>query len=56
MAARRTKMGIGVAMVAVGLVQAGLYASRGDWFPTALGVFYAALGVGYLRVEVYGTE
>ncbi|WP_408957237.1 hypothetical protein [Natrinema sp. 74] len=56
MASRRVRAWIGVAMVVVGFVQIGLYATQHDWIPTVLGMFYAAVGVGYLWAEVYRTE
>ncbi|WP_254522005.1 hypothetical protein [Natrinema caseinilyticum] len=53
---RRLKTGIGLAMVALGLVQAGAYALQSEWVPTALGLFYSVIGLAYLRAEVYAAD
>ena len=53
MASERARKFVGGAMVLVGLFQAALYATRLDWIGIGIGVFYAALGIIYLWVEVY---
>ncbi|QLG50031.1 hypothetical protein [Natrinema halophilum] len=50
---RRLGALVGLGMVILGVVQAGLYAGQAEWIPTALGLFYLALGVAYLRAEVF---
>jgi uncharacterized integral membrane protein len=50
---RRLRTLIGVAMIGLGLVQAGLFAGQSEWLPTALGLLYSAIGGAYLWAEVY---
>ena len=50
---RRRNALIGLAMVALGLVQAGSYVVRSDWVFSFFGLLYALIGVGYLWAEVY---
>ena len=50
---RRLKTLIGVAMVGLGLFQAGSFALQSDWLPMVLGLLYAAIGTAYLWAEVY---
>lgn len=52
MATRRTRSIIGLAMIALGVVQASLYGLQSEWIPTALGGVYTLLGVVYLWAEV----
>ena len=42
---------IGLAMVGIGLLQAGLYAAQAEWIATIFGLFFAVLGIGYLWAE-----
>lgn len=53
---RRLRTLIGMAMIVLGLVQAGLFAGQGDWLPTTLGLLYSAIGGAYLWVEVYTVD
>lgn len=50
---RRLKALIGVAMVGLGLFQAGSFALQSEWLPMVLGLLYAAIGTAYLWAEVY---
>jgi hypothetical protein len=50
---RRVRTFIGAAMIGLGLVQAGLYGSQGEWLPTVLGLLFSLLGITYLWAEVY---
>ncbi len=50
---RRLKTLIGVAMVGLGLVQAGSFALQSEWLPMVLGLLYSAIGTAYLWAEVY---
>ncbi|WP_408959347.1 hypothetical protein [Natrinema sp. 74] len=53
MASTRQKAAIGIAMVLLGLVQAWSFRATGDQISAALGLLYAAIGVGFLWTEVY---
>ncbi|WP_254763234.1 hypothetical protein [Natrinema marinum] len=53
MASARQKAAIGSAMVLLGLVQAGSFWAADDRVVAALGLLYAAIGVGFLWAEVY---
>ncbi|WP_175416435.1 hypothetical protein [Natrinema versiforme] len=53
MVQRRHKAIIGVAMVLLGLVQAGSYFVDSEWQFAVFGLFYAVIGIGYLWAEVY---
>jgi len=44
---------IGMAMVALGLIQVGSFALAGDWIFSFFGLIYAIIGVAYLWAEVY---
>ena len=50
---RRLKALIGVAMIGLGLFQAGSFALQSEWLPMVLGLLYAAIGTAYLWAEVY---
>ena len=50
---RQLKTLIGVAMVGLGLVQAGAFALQSKWLPMVLGLLYAVIGTAYLWAEVY---
>ena len=50
---RRLKTLIGVAMVGLGIFQAGSFFLQSDWLPMVLGLLYAAIGTAYLWAEVY---
>ncbi|WP_202614480.1 hypothetical protein [Halostella litorea] len=52
----RLKTFIGLAMVALGLIQAGAFAAQSEWIPTALGLLYSGIGVAYLWAEVYTVD
>jgi 1,4-dihydroxy-2-naphthoate octaprenyltransferase len=52
---RRLATLIGLAMIALGLIQAGSFAVQSDWIFSFLGLVYAILGVAYLWAEVYST-
>ncbi|WP_227131752.1 hypothetical protein [Halorubellus salinus] len=56
MASTRTKTAIGVAMVALGVLQAVAYALQAQVVPAVLGGVYATLGVAYLWAEVLRVE
>ncbi|WP_435347130.1 hypothetical protein [Haloarchaeobius sp. HRN-SO-5] len=49
----RLKTLVGVAMIGLGVVQAGLFALQSDWIPAGLGLLYSGIGVAYLWAEVY---
>lgn len=53
---RRLKTLIGVAMVLLGLVQAGSFAVQAEWIPVGLGIAYGAIGVAFLWAEVYAAD
>lgn len=53
---RRLAILSGMAMVALGLIQAGSFAIGGDWKFSFLGLVYAILGVAFLWAEVYSTQ
>lgn len=53
---RQLKTGIGLAMVALGLVQTSLYVVRSEWVPIVLGLLYSVIGIAYLRVEVSAVD
>ena len=44
---------IGMAMVALGLIQVGSFGLAGDWIFSFFGLIYAIIGVAYLWAEVY---
>jgi len=56
MTSTRTKTAIGVAMVALGVLQAVAYALQDQVVPAVLGGVYATLGVAYLWAEVLRVE
>ncbi|WP_254532338.1 hypothetical protein [Natrinema gelatinilyticum] len=53
---RQLKTGVGLAMVALGLVQTSLYVVRSEWVPIVLGLLYSVIGIAYLRVEVSAVD
>jgi len=56
MTSTRTKTVLGVAMVALGVLQAVAYALQDQVVPAVLGGVYATLGVAYLWAEVLRVE
>jgi len=56
MTSTRTKTALGVAMVALGVLQAVAYALQDQVVPAVLGGVYATLGVAYLWAEVLRVE
>lgn len=53
---RRLRKLIGAAILGLGLIQAGLYGSQGEWLPTVFGLLFSAIGVAYLWAEVYSVS
>lgn len=53
MVQRQHKAILGVAMVLLGLVQAGSYFVDSEWQFAVFGLLYACIGIGYLWAEVY---
>ncbi|MBZ6493466.1 hypothetical protein [Natrinema longum] len=56
MGRRRHRAIIGVAMVLLGLVQAGSSVVGSDWQFAVFGLLYALIGIGYLWAEVYTVD
>ncbi|MFC6825068.1 hypothetical protein [Halopelagius fulvigenes] len=52
---RRLNALIGLALVALGLIQAVSFAMADEWIFSFGGVLYAICGIYYLRAEVYST-
>ena len=50
---KQLKTVIGLAMVGLGLVQAGSFALQSEWIPIVLGLLYSVIGIAYLWAEVY---
>ena len=44
---------IGLAMIGIGVFQAGFYVVQTEWIATVFGLFFAVLGVIYLWAEVF---
>lgn len=53
---RRLRTLVGLAMVGLGLIQAGLYGSQGEWIPTVFGLFFSLIGVAYLWPRSTGKQ
>ena len=48
---QRLKALLGIAMIAVGLFQPGLFARQDEWMATGLGILYPVIGIAYLWAD-----
>ncbi|QLK25921.1 hypothetical protein HYG81_17880 [Natrinema zhouii] len=56
MVQKRHKAIIGIAMVLLGLVQAGSYVVQSELMFAIFGLLYSCIGIGYLWAEVHTAD